>query len=132
MKIRHDFVTNSSSSSFIICFARIQNERKAEPILKKHHIYALTAEEIMKETDRYGDIKCEWAGAGIYDLNRITTEYPDSRYILEQDQNDADYDDDDLEPIYDYDFASSAFIDDLTEENGFANIQIREGEGRNG
>ena len=131
MKIRHDFVTNSSSSSFIICFARIQNERKAEPILKKHHIYALTAEEIMKETDRYDDIECEWAGASIYGLNRITTEYPDSRYILEQDQNDADYDDD-LKPIYDYDFALSAFIDDLTEENGFANIQISEGEGRNG
>ena len=125
-------MTNSSSSSFIICFARIEDEKKAEPILKKHHIYALTAEEIMKETDRYGDIEYEWAGAGIYGLNRITTEYPDSRYILEQDQNDADYDDDDLEPIYDYDFALSAFIDDLTEENGFADIQISEGEGRNG
>ena len=32
----------------------------------------------------------------------------------------------------DYDFVLSAFIDDLTEENGFANIQISEGEGRNG
>ena len=36
MKIRSDFVTNSSSSSFICCFARIADPIKAQAILEKH------------------------------------------------------------------------------------------------
>ena len=33
---------------------------------------------------------------------------------------------------YDYDFAINDAIEDITEENGFANIEVAEGEGRNG
>lgn len=36
MKFRKDFVTNSSSSSFICCFARIADPEKAQAILDKH------------------------------------------------------------------------------------------------
>ena len=39
MKIRTDFVTNSSSSSYIICFARIANEDKANKIIEKYKEY---------------------------------------------------------------------------------------------
>ena len=37
-KIRTDFVTNSSSSSYIICFARIADEEKAKRIIEKHNL----------------------------------------------------------------------------------------------
>ena len=38
MKVRTDFVTNSSSSSYIICFARIADEEKAKAIIDKYNL----------------------------------------------------------------------------------------------
>lgn len=56
-------------------------------------------------------------------------------HIIIEDWNDAYYeedDDGDYVTIYDYDFSKDDAISDITEENGFTDIDIQEGEGRNG
>ena len=44
MKIRNGFVTNSSSASFIVCFARVEDEEKAKKIAAKHEFTLLSKE----------------------------------------------------------------------------------------
>ena len=136
MKIRNDFVTNSSSSSYIICFARIADEEKAKAIIEKHHIDILTEEDVRHEM-RWGDLGADWAGACIWDVDRrFLKAHPDDKYIILEECRDADeyWDDerDDYIIDYDYNFAVNDIIADITEENGFANIEVAEGEGRNG
>ncbi len=131
MKIRSDFVTNSSSSSYIVCFARIVDEEKANKILKQYHIDALTADEVKREQDYSGCIGADWCGAYIYGSNSAIRNHPDSKFIVIQDWNEADYDED-CEPIYDYDFSKNDAINSITKENGFDDIEVAEGEGRNG
>lgn len=135
MKIRLDYVTNSSSSSYIICFARIADEEKAKAIIDKHNIAILTEEDVRHEM-RWGELGADWAGACIWDTDRILKAHPDDKYIILEDWNDAfevwEEETDDYYVEYDYDFAVNDVIEDITEENGFANIEIAEGEGRNG
>ena len=52
-------------------------------------------------------------------------------FFVKGDYNDADYDEDG-DPIYDYDFEIDSTIAEITEQNGFADIEISEGEGRDG
>lgn len=47
MKIRTDFVTNSSSSSFILCFARVKNREELLAEMKKQ--YGLKGYEALKK-----------------------------------------------------------------------------------
>lgn len=135
MKIRNDFVTNSSSSSYIICFARIANEEKAKAIIDKHNIDILSVEGVRNEM-HWGELGAEWAGACIWDADKILKAHPDDKYIVIEDCNGAfevwDEETDDYYVEYDYGFAVNDAIEDITEENGFANIEIAEGEGRNG
>lgn len=135
MKIRLDYVTNSSSSSYIICFARIADEEKAKTIIDKHNIAILTEEDVRHEM-RWGDLGADWAGACIWDADKILKAHPDDKYIILEDWNDAfevwEEGTDDYYVEYDYDFEVNDAIEDITEENGFANIEIAEGEGRNG
>jgi uncharacterized phage-like protein YoqJ len=135
MKIRTDYVTNSSSSSYIICFARIADEEKAKTIIDKHNIAILTEKDVRHEM-RWGELGADWAGACIWDADRILKEHPDDKYIILEDWNDAfevwEEGTDDYYVEYDYDFEVNDAIEDITEENGFANIEIAEGEGRNG
>ena len=134
MKIRTDFVTNSSSSSYIICFARIADEEKAKAIIDKHDIDILSVEDVRHEM-RWGELGADWAGVCIWSADRILKEHPDDKYIILEECNDAfevwDEDSDDYYVEYDYDFEVNDVIEDITEENGFANIEIAEGEGRN-
>ena len=58
MKFRKDFVTNSSSSSFICCVARIADPEQAQAVLDKHgdRIEGYTAEEVLgnRQQRRWG------------------------------------------------------------------------------
>jgi hypothetical protein len=132
MKIRQDFVTNSSSSSYIICFARIADEEKANKIIKKHNLEVFDVEGVSEEKSWTGDLGADWCGAIIYGVDEILAAHPNDKYIIITDSNDACYDEDSYEPIYDYNFSMNDAIDDITEENGFANIECAEGEGRDG
>lgn len=135
MKIRLDYVTNSSSSSYIICFARIADEEKAKTIIDKHNIAILTEKDVRHEM-RWGELGADWAGACIWDADRILKAHPDDNYIILEECNGAfevwDEETDDYYVEYDYDFEVNDAIEDITEDNGFANIEIAEGEGRNG
>ena len=130
MKTRRDFVTNSSSASYIICFARISDKKKAKEIIDKHDIEILNADDVRHQMT-YGELGADWAGACIWGVDKILNDNPDSEFVVIEGYNDADYDDDG-EPEYNYDFDEDKIITDITESNGFTNIEVAEGEGRNG
>ena len=89
MKFRNSFVTNSSSSSYIICFARIADEEKAQKIIDKSSEipvvgicggFQILGEEIIdeeKKESKQGTIK----GLG---LLPITSEFERSDKIVTQ------------------------------------------------
>ena len=131
MKIRTDFVTNSSSSSYIICFARIANEEKANKIIEKYDLDIFDVDGVDEEKNWCGELGASWCGATIWGVDKILEKYPNDKYIIIQDSNDAYYNDWG-EPIYDDDFSMDDAISEITEENGFANIDTAYGEGRDG
>ena len=136
MKIRTDFVTNSSSSSYIICFARIADEEKANKIIEKHNLRVFTKKDVEHEMRWSGSLGADWAGATLWNTKDVLKQYPDEKYIIIEDSNDAydtwDEEYDYYDTIYDYNFAMNDAIDEITEENGFADIESAEGEGRDG
>ena len=131
-KIRMSFVTNSSSSSFIICFARIADKEKAQKIIDKYDLNVFDRNGVNGEKNWCGELGADYAGAIIWNVDDILEAHPDDEFIIIEDSNEAYYDDDDGEPIYNYNFAMNDAIDEITEENGFADIEIAEGEGRDG
>lgn len=133
MKIRTDFVTNSSSSSYIICFARIVDEEKAKAIIEKHNLdSSVFDKDGVNREMHWGELGADWAGATIWGVDKILENHPDDKYIIIEDWLDADWDDETEEDIFYYDFDMNNAISDITKENGFADIDVAEGEGRNG
>ena len=136
MKVRTDYVTNSSSSSYIICFARIANEEKAKAIVEKYNLDVFDVEGVNEEKNWCGELGADYCGAIIWNVDAILKAHPDDKYIIIEDSNDAteywDEETDDYYLGYDYDFRMNDAIEEITEANGFANIEIAEGEGRNG
>ena len=131
MKVRTSFVTNSSSSSFIICFARIADKEKAQKIIDKYYLGVFDCDGVNGEKNWCGELGADYAGAIIWNVDDILETHPNDEFIIIEDSNEAYYDDDG-EPIYDYDFYMNDAIDAITEENGFADIEVSEGEGRDG
>ena len=133
MKVRRGFVTNSSSSSFIICFARIADKEKAQKIIDKYDLNVFDRNGVNGEKNWCGELGADYAGAIIWNVDDILEAHPDDEFIIIEDSNEAYYDDDDYgELIYNYNFAMNDAIDEITEENGFADIEVSEGEGRDG
>ena len=133
MKFRTSFVTNSSSSSYIICFARISDRDKAQKILDKEGLDVFNVEDIRQEM-YYGELGADWAGATIWDADEILKNYSDGEFILIEGGFEI-YEPWDGEPNYDVDycdFYEAKTINQITKENGFDNIEIAYGAGRNG
>ena len=133
MKFRTSFVTNSSSSSYIICFARISDRDKAQKILDKEGLDVFNAEDIRHEM-YWGELGAGWAGATIWNADKILEKNPNGEYILIEGGFEI-YEPWDGEPDYDVDyidFDESTTIDQITKENGFCDIEIAYGAGRNG
>ena len=131
MKIRNGFVTNSSSSSYIICFARIKDEEKAKKIIDKHDLEVFDAKGVKGEM-WFGELGAVWAGAIIWGVDELLEKHPNDKYVIIEDGIEGDWDDENGEYIFDYSFGANDAIDDITEENGFIDIDVQEGEGYNG
>ena len=134
MKIRSDFVTNSSSSSFISVFAKIKDKEKAGEIIKKQGlekcIFSNAKLQKMKEND-FG--KC-LSNNGL-DLAQVKedSEWYDL-FLLWEDYEDIGYWEDDYSKfdISDFSMTSQTIFNSISEENGFEVISSGFWAGYNG
>lgn len=138
MKIRTSFVTNSSSSSFICCFARIADEEKAKKILEqyKYQIDVYTAEEALEAIDHSswgGWLDCDWAGVYMTPSKEYIKEHMNDRFVVSEKRKDLFYDGNG-EVDYDvsYEECTTSAIEAITEKNGFADIECSYGAGYDG
>lgn len=141
MKIRGDFVTNSSSSSYICCFARIADNEKAKSVLKEHDraIEVYTAEQALENItgSRWSNwLERDWAGVDVTPSAEYIKAHMDDKFIVIEDSFEIE-EFEDGEPNYDIDYhdfesETTGAIDCITESNGFAEINVAYGAGRNG
>lgn len=139
MKCRTSHVTNSSSSSFIVCFARITDEEKAKNVLDKYPTYIeiYTAQEALNEINgsRWSKwLEWDWAGIDATPSGNYIKDHIDDRFIVIRDYEDINDPED-----YDYSWDENDHdpevldaIDAITEKNGFNDIDVQYGAGRNG
>lgn len=93
------------------------------------HVYS--NKEVEEEKNWCGELGAGWCGAVIWGVDEILKNNPNSKFVIIDESIEADYDED-FHPVYDYDFQCSDAVNDITEENGFCDIDIAMGEGRDG
>ena len=140
-KIRMGFVTNSSSSSFIICFARIADKEKAQKIIDRYKddvdLKIYSGKECLDEMKhrRWSNwLEWDWAGIDATPSEDYINKHIDDNFIVIKDYSDiedpewGDYDWDES----DHDSKAIEAIDVITKENGFVDMDCQYGAGRNG
>ena len=144
MKIRNGFVSNSSSSSFIIAIGKIIDRQKADEFIKMHDkdeiLFIKTLKEIKENTESFPDVKVnsrsiyvdsfDWTTAEI-NLDSLNDNdeiiYASVYANIEEDEDgDCEYNDDDYSD--DVHKALSIFDDPSIVESS----DIMCGAGRNG
>lgn len=141
LKIRKSFVTNSSSSSFIICFARIEDKEKAQKIIDRYKedvdLKVYSGKECLDKMQhsRWRNwLEWDWAGIDATPSEDYINKHIDDNFIVIEDYSDiedpewGDYDWDES----DHDSKAIEAIDAITKENGFTDIDCQYGAGRNG
>ena len=142
MRYRISFVTNSSSSSFIVCFARIADKEKAQKIIDEYKknvdLEIYSGRECLEEMEnrRWSNwLEWDWAGIDATPSKYYVNEHIDDDFIVITDYADIE----DPEDPWDYDWDENNHdpktldaISEITEENGFADIDCQYGAGRNG
>lgn len=140
MKIRKDFVTNSSSSSFICCFARIADSEKAATVLSNHKnkIEVYTAAEVLSELSdsKWSKwLEWDWANIDATPSREYIESHMDDSFVVVTEYQDLE-EDEDGEVNYYIDYSNFSknttdAIDAINKTNGFAEIDIQYGAGRN-
>lgn len=140
-KIRQGFVTNSSSSSFIVCFARIADKEKAQKIIDKYKdkvdIETYSGKECLDniQRSRWSNwLEWDWAGIDATPSEDYINKYIDDDFIVVEDYadiEDPEWDDYDFDES-DHDPVAIEAIYAITEDNGFIDIDYQYGAGRNG
>lgn len=138
-------MTNSSSSSYIVCFARVADEEKAKPVLEKYsaRIGVMTAEEVLDAIENEGGyfnswLDCDWAGVyGMTPKAEYIKEHMDSRFVVVEGCDDI-FEDEYGDTCYyvEYDEFDPYYTDPIdaifAEGSGFAECTCQCGAGRNG
>lgn len=146
MKIRTDFVTNSSSASYIAIFAKIENKDKANKVIDNYsdYIHVVSINEVKNLLEHnYYWLSHDILGVDVRPsksyIEEIEKNSPDTRFIwLEEYSGDNHPDEDeDYWPGWDPGIESHSqeflnVVGDITEKNGFSDIDYQRGYGFDG
>jgi len=139
MKFRMSFVTNSSSSSYICAFGKIEDNEKAMKFIKANDIldYVFSGTKVIEKLKKKWDkIGADWAGVYI-DITESDIDVKADYIMWESFGGAGDEDDDWSDRDYDVDAddftdQEQAIFNGVEEQNGFTEVQSGYGAGRNG